>query len=124
MIRRNRSMSLNSYSDGRPLTFGVRPAHRSRLLVTMADEDFALFLRQSSCTPPSVDRVRRKFPQWRRRLLALGVTKIRPLLDGPGSPEEERARSLLTLFMLQAASPRNQSIEHPLRDLTGIRQTS
>jgi hypothetical protein len=93
-------------------------------LATMPDEDLVLFVRQSSCVSQSVDRVRPKFHHWRRRLLTLGITKIRPLLDGPGSPEEEQARSLLTLFMLQAASPRNQSIEHALRDLTGIRHAS
>jgi hypothetical protein len=90
----------------------------------MPDEDFVLFVRQLSCVAQSVDRVTSDFHRWRRQLLKWGVTTIRPLLDGPGSPEEERTRNLLTLLILQAASPRNKAIEHALRDLTGIRQTS
>jgi hypothetical protein len=87
----------------------------------MTDADFALFVRQSSCAPQSGERVAQYFHRWRRRLLSLGITTVRRLSDGPGSADEESARLHLTLLMLQAASPRNQSIEHPLRDLTGVR---
>jgi hypothetical protein len=87
----------------------------------MTDEDFALFVIQSSCVPQSGERAARLFHRWRRRLLFLGVTTVRRLSDGPGTADEESARLQLTLLMLQAARPRTQSIEHPLRDRTGIR---
>jgi hypothetical protein len=87
----------------------------------MNDDDFVLFLRLSGCVQQSIDRVLPDLERWRRRLLALGFTAVPGPGDGPGSADDERARLHLTLLMLQAASPRNQAIEHPLRDLTRVR---
>jgi hypothetical protein len=86
----------------------------------VTDEDrIEFFAIRSGLVAQSLDALRPKFHRWVRRLHALGVTDI------PTSPlsGDARAVNLLSQFIRQAvpAPYRDRSIEHNLRNLTGIR---
>jgi len=83
-------------------------------------DDIIRYLRLSMWVQQSVDAVEAKLDRWISRLRVRGVTAIPRLGLASCSPAEARAHNELNLLMLQEAPIRNQSLEHPLRDLTRV----
>jgi hypothetical protein len=87
----------------------------------MRHEDIRLYLRLAGWVQQSVAAVESDLDRWIRRLRARGISAIPPLGCVSCSPSEARAHNELNLLMLQAASKRDASLEHPMRNLTGVR---
>jgi hypothetical protein len=77
---------------------------------------------KSGLAPQSIDALRPDFPRWVRRLRSEGVTHT-PTAPWTTSLADIRASNLLCQFIRQAAPApyRDQTIEHNLRNLAGIR---
>lgn len=75
------------------------------------------FLLRSGWVAQSVDAVRPELPRWVLYLRKKGVTQV------PNSPltGEAHATNLLTLLARQGSKERDSTIEHELRNLTGVR---
>jgi hypothetical protein len=71
----------------------------------------------SGFTGPSLDEARREFPRMASFMHRQGIHQI------PDSPftADARTSSMLILLLRQASKVRDASIEHDLRNLTGIR---
>jgi hypothetical protein len=72
------------------------------------------WLLASGLTAPSLAELRPQYPRWIARLREWGVDPIPAALTDDGS-------NLLLLLVRQAMPERNPSLEHDLRNLTGVR---
>jgi hypothetical protein len=91
----------------------------SSVAAVITDAELEEFLYRSGMAPQSVEAYRPKFPRWTRHLTAAGIDHVPSPLST--SPADTMAVNELCLLARQGAKDRNASIEHNLRDVTGIR---
>jgi hypothetical protein len=79
------------------------------------------YLYRSGWVAQSVQAVLPELPRWERRQPSRGITRVPTLPSRSWSSTESHAHNELNLLMKQASVIRNPSLEHQLRNLTGVR---
>lgn len=77
----------------------------------VSDEELVAYLLFRGVTQPSIDKVRPKFPRWRRRLTEMGVQSLEPLVPN----------KVMNLIINQESSVSDSATKHRLRNESGIR---
>ncbi len=83
-------------------------------------EDIVAYVWRQGLVRQSVERMLPEIPRWEQFLRVHGVTEI-PRRGHPWSPTRSRAENLLNLLIRQSAIERDSTLEHGLRNLTGVR---
>ena len=99
---------------------GSTRANRSVTLSSM-QKAIVQYLHRSGWVAQSVQAVLPELPRWERRLRDRGVMYVPLLPSRSWSWAESQAHNELNLLMRQASMIRDPSLEHQLRNLTGVR---